>query len=310
MKKIGGYFILGFIILLAACNAEGASTSSDEGKIGVVTTIAQIAEPLSVIGGEHIHVESLMGPSIDPHVYNATQSDMTKIEKADVIFYNGLNLEANMTSMLEKIAETKPAVAVGNAIPQNSLLKDDKGSVDPHIWFDIDLWQNALDSAVETLKKHAPEHADYFEENKQDYFSQLAALKKDAAKLVDIPEKQRYLVTAHDAFGYFGRMHDLHVIGLQGLSTEDEVGVSDINDTIAIIEKYQVPAIFVESSINANTIEAVLEGAKSKGMDVSIGGELFSDAMGKPGTEEGTYLGMYRHNIETIYQALSGGAKQ
>ena len=180
-------------------------------------------------------------------------------------------------------------------------------ALDPHIWFDIDLWKQALDRAVEELKEYSPDDADYFEENKQQYFSELEALKEEAEKLKEIPEEQRYLVTAHDAFGYFGRMHDIEVVGLQGLSTEDEIGVSDINETIDLIEQYQVPAIFVESTINPNSIEAVLEGAKEKGLDVDIGGELYSDAMGEHGTEEGTYIGMYRYNVNTIYEALTGG---
>ncbi len=179
--------------------------------------------------------------------------------------------------------------------------------MDPHIWFDIDLWKQALEAAVEELKESSPDDATYFEENKQEYFAELDQVKKEAEVLQTIPEENRVLVTAHDAFGYFGNMHNMEVIGLQGLSTEDEIGVSDINDTIDIIKNYSVPAIFVESSINPDSIEAVIEGAKNQGIDVSLGGELFSDAMGDPETEEGTYIGMYRHNIDTIYDSLSKG---
>jgi len=311
-KIFAGFLLLSFIILLTACGQEdeAASDADDNAeKIKVVTTIAQIAEPLSVIGGDRVDVESLMGPSVDPHVYNATQSDIGKIEGAELIFYNGLNLEANMVEIFENIGTRKPAVAVGEQLPESSLLKEENGAVDPHIWFDIDLWKQALDAAVEELKKYSPNDADFFEENKQDYFAQLDELKKNAEKLQEIPEEHKYLVTAHDAFRYFGAMHELKVIGLQGISTEDEIGVSDINQTIQTIKEYGVPAIFVESSVNPNSIEAVLEGAESEGVDVSLGGELYSDAMGEPGTEEGTYIGMYRHNIDTIYEALNGGAK-
>ena len=169
------------------------------------------------------------------------------------------------------------------------------------------MWKNALHAAVESLSEYAPEHADYFQENKDAYFEKLEEVKQDAKKLADIPKEKRILVTAHDAFGYFGNMHDIQVIGLQGLSTDSEIGVSDINDTITVIEKHKVPAIFVESSINDSSIQAVIEGAASKGLSVELGGELFSDAMGEEGTEEGTYIGMYRHNVNTIYEALSGG---
>src|SRR5690606_13724634 len=151
---------------------------------------------------------------------------------------------------------------------------------------------------------YAPEHKDYFEENMDDYFSKIDDLKEEAKKLTEIPANNRYLVTAHDAFGYFGKMHELEVIGLQGLSTDGEIGVSDIQETISIIKEYNVPAVFIESSINDSSINAVIEGAKDEGVDVSLGGELYSDAMGEAGTEEGTYLGMYRHNVETIYNAL------
>lgn len=311
--KLFSFFIAFTIIMLTACHSNDTSSNGNQqeysnvDEIYVVTTIAQIAEPLSVIGGDRLYVESLMGPSIDPHVYNATQSDIEKIQNADLIFYNGLELEANMIEIFEKLSHSKPAVAVGESIPKDQLLTDEDGALDPHIWFDIDLWKEALDRAVEELKAYSPDDADFFEENKQQYFSELDGLKEEAEKLKEIPEAQRYLVTAHDAFGYFGRMHDIEVVGLQGLSTEDEIGVSDINETIALIEQYQVPAIFVESTINPNSIEAVLEGAKEKGLDVEIGGELYSDAMGDPGTEEGTYIGMYRYNVNTIYEALTGG---
>lgn len=312
-KQLSYLFMISIVLLLAACSSDETTTNenegidSEDGKIYIVTTIAQIGEPLSVIGGERVNVESLMGPSIDPHVYNATQSDIDKINNAELIFYNGLDLEANMIEIFEKLSNSKPAIAISESISEDDLLTDEDGALDPHIWFDIDLWKQALDRAVEELKEYSPDDADYFEENKQQYFSELEALKEEAEKLKEIPEEQRYLVTAHDAFGYFGRMHDIEVVGLQGLSTEDEIGVSDINETIDLIEQYQVPAIFVESTINPNSIEAVLEGAKEKGLEVEIGGELYSDAMGEHGTEEGTYIGMYRYNVDTIYEALTGG---
>ncbi|AXI38960.1 manganese transporter [Bacillaceae bacterium ZC4] len=310
MKKMGCLFLISALLVLSACSSgQEASKRSKDGKINVVTTIAQIGEPLSVIGGDRLNVKSLMGPSVDPHLYKATQSDMETLEEADIIFYNGLHLEANMVEIFEKISESKPVLAVGETIPEESLLKDEKGVVDPHIWFDLNLWQQALDAAVEQLKEFSPEDADYFEENKKKYFARLADLKKEAEKLADIPESQRVLVTAHDAFGYFGRMHGIKVVGLQGLSTDSEIGITDIQDTIDIIKKYKVPAVFIESSINEKSIKAVIEGAKSEGINVTLGGELYSDAMGEEGTEEGTYIGMYRHNINTIYEALSEGGK-
>lgn len=311
MRSFGKIFVSGFIILvlfLSACSQDENGTSSDKNdKISIVTTISQIGEPLSVIGGDIVEVNSLMGPAVDPHLYNATHSDIEKINQADLAFYNGLYLEVNMIDIFNEMAKTKPVLAIGETISENDLLEDEEGAIDPHIWFDIDLWKQALDSAVQELKEYAPEHADYFETNKEDYFAQLDTLKEEAKKFAEIPAEQRILVTAHDAFGYFGRMHGLEVVGLQGLSTESEIGVSDIQETINIIKEYQVPAIFMESSINDNSINAVLEGANEDGVAVALGGELYSDAMGEAGTEEGTYLGMYRHNINTIYEALMDG---
>jgi manganese/zinc/iron transport system substrate-binding protein len=295
-------------LLLAACGAgkdESGGAASD--RIRIVTTIAQIADPLRVIGGDRVEVESLMGPGVDPHLYTPVQSDIAKLESADLVFYNGLHLEANMVRALTEIGKNKPALALGEALAEERLLHDENGAVDPHIWFDIDLWKDALAAAVDEMKRYSEEDADYFEANKRDYFQQLDQLKDEAiARIAQIPEERRVLVTAHDAFGYFGRMLGLKVVGLQGLSTEDEIGISDIENTIAILKEYRVPAVFVESSINPDSINAVIEGAREEGLTVRLGGELFSDAMGAEGTEEGTYIGMYRHNVETIHEALAG----
>ncbi|SEL98452.1 manganese/zinc/iron transport system substrate-binding protein [Paenibacillus sp. cl141a] len=310
-----GAAILSLLLVLSACakgevKQDGAASEQQGKKIRVVTTIGQIAEPISVIGGDRVEVLSLMGPGVDPHLYNATQGDIKKLDSGDVIFYSGLHLEGNMTEIFEQIGKNKPVLAIADAIPKDQLLQDDAQATDPHVWFDIDLWKTSLDSAVEELKSLSPADADYFEENKQKYFAELDDLKAEAKdKLGQIPEEQRVMVTAHDAFGYFGRMHGLEVVGLQGLSTEDEIGLSDINGTIDVLLEHKVPAVFVESSVNPASINAVIEGAAKKGLDIKLGGELFSDAMGEEGTTEGTYIGMYRHNVETIYHALSGSGE-
>lgn len=304
--KLTVIVILASVLFAACSNAVGKGEGGQsEDVIRVVTTIAQIGEPLSVIGGERVEVISLMGPGVDPHLYNASQGDIKKLQNADVVFYNGLNLEGNMTEVFEQIGKTRPVLAVAEAIPSERLLTDEDGAVDPHIWFDIDLWQLALEEAVEELKELSPDDAELFEENKQAYFAKLAELREEAAKLKTIPSDQRVLVTAHDAFGYFGRMHDMEVVGLQGLSTEDEIGLSDIQAVIDLLVERQIPAVFVESTIPEDTIRSVVDGAAQRGAEVKLGGELFSDAMGEAGTEEGTYIGMYRHNVDTIYQALT-----
>lgn len=306
IKKTCIVVIAAAIFLLGACSSDTMTSDIDSDRIQIVTTISQIGEPIEVIGGDRVEVKSLMGPGVDPHLYKATQGDINKLQNADIILYSGLHLEGNMGEIFAKMSETKTTMGLGESLDKEKLLMDENGAIDPHIWFDIDLWKEALNVAVEELKKLSPENADYFDENKQVYFSKLDELKNEAVeKITSIPEKQRVLVTAHDAFGYFGRMYDIEVIGLQGLSTEDEVGLSDIQSTVKLLIEKQVPAVFVESSINQNSIQAVIDGASKEGLEVTLGGELFSDAMGTKGTEEGTYLGMYRHNVNTVYQALN-----
>ncbi|GKV55311.1 manganese-binding lipoprotein MntA [Sporosarcina sp. NCCP-2222] len=310
MKKKYGVLLSALfsaLLMLGACAEKKTDEVDTEGKIHIVTTIAQIAEPLSIIGGEHVAIESLMGPGVDPHLYKATQGDIKKLEDSDMVLYSGLNLEGNLIQAFEKIGQKKPVLAISEAIPKEKLLHDENGAIDPHVWFDIELWKISLESATEELKKFAPDHADEFEANKEKYFIELNDLLDESkGKIAEIPQEKRVLVTAHDAFGYFGRAYDLDVVGLQGLSTEDEIGISDIDDTIAILLDYKIPAVFVESSINQNSIKAVVEGAGKKGLDVKLGGEIYSDAMGDAGTPEGTYIGMYRHNITTIHKALLG----
>lgn len=304
--KLGLIMGLGLSVLLAACSTVGGNTV-DGDKIKIITTIGQIAEPISIIGGDRVDVESLMGAGVDPHLYNATQGDIQKLASGDVIFYSGHHLEGKMGEIFEQISKTKPVLGISEGIPEEQLLKDAAGAIDPHVWFDIDLWKQGLEAATDQLKKVSPEDATYFESNKTAYFEQLDALKAETQdKISQIPSEQRMLVTAHDAFGYFGRMVDMKVVGLQGLSTEDEIGISDIQSTIDLLVENGIPAVFVESSINKSSINAVMEGASSAGHTVKLGGELFSDAMGAEGTTEGTYIGMYRHNVEVIYHALTG----
>lgn len=297
--------LLSSLLVFAACSDEEKDDGNADGKIDVVTTIAQIAEPISIIGGDHVAVESLMGPGVDPHLYKATQGDIKKLEGSDIVFYSGLNLEGNMTEAFTRIGSKKPVLGISESIPTEKLLTDEDGAIDPHVWFDIELWKTSLDAATEELKKFAPEYADEFDTNKKSYFKELDELLAESKdKLAQIPDGKRVLVTAHDAFGYFGRAYNIEVVGLQGLSTEDEIGITDIDDTINILMEYKIPAVFVESSINQNSIKAVIEGAGKQGLDVKLGGELYSDAMGDAGTEEGTYIGMYKHNVNTVHKAL------
>ncbi|TDQ42598.1 metal ABC transporter solute-binding protein, Zn/Mn family [Aureibacillus halotolerans] len=296
--------------LLVGCSSSSTTNEKGEGPISIVTTIAQIGEPLQRIGGDLVDVTSIMGPGVDPHTYVASQGDIGTLQQADLIFYNGLHLEGQMNEIFTKLGEEKPVLAVAEAIPEDQLLTDaaSQGAPDPHVWFDISLWKIAISAAVEELKAYAPEHAETFDKNLKTYIEELDALQQEASsKLAKIPESKRLLVTAHDAFGYFGRAFDIEVVGLQGLSTEDEIGLSDIQKTVDTIVEAEVPAVFIETSINTSSIQAVIEGAEQAGAEITLGGELFSDAMGEAGTPEGTYLGMYTHNVDTIYTSLAGG---
>lgn len=290
---------------LTACS--GAATGNDSGKLKVTATIAQIGDIVTNVGGEHVEVESLMGPGIDPHLYKASQGDIGKLNNADIIFYNGLHLEGKMGDILNKMSKDKPTVAVGEAIPEELLLNADGDSEkkDPHVWFDITLWIHAVEAVTDTLMEQDKEHADTYEENAANYIEELRAL--DAygkEKIASIPKESRVLVTAHDAFKYFGEAYGMEVNGLQGLSTDAEFGLRDVQSIIDLLVERNVKAVFVESSISEDSINAVVKGAESRGHTVVIGGELFSDAMGEAGTETGTYLGMFKHNIETIVEAL------
>ncbi|WP_226659375.1 metal ABC transporter solute-binding protein, Zn/Mn family [Guptibacillus hwajinpoensis] len=308
MKKWFGFLVGAslFLLILTGCNSTEANKESD-GKIKITTTIGQIGDIAKNIGKEHVSVESLMGPGIDPHLYKASQGDINKLSKADIILYNGLHLEGKMGDIFAKMKEDKPTYPVAEAIPKDRLLVDQSNAaaVDPHVWFDIELWQYAVMEVREALIEYDPDHKADYEENAETYLNKLKQLKEEAQeKMNEIPEESRVLVTAHDAFQYFGQAYGMEVKGLQGLSTDSEYGLRDVQNLVNVLADRNIKAVFIESSISERSINAVVEGAKEKGHDVKIGGELYSDAMGEKGSPEGTYIGMYRHNIETIAQAL------
>ncbi|MGR3764759.1 metal ABC transporter solute-binding protein, Zn/Mn family [Rossellomorea sp. NS-SX7] len=305
MVLIGMIIILMGGLILSGCGTTAGKPSND--KIVVTTTIGQIGDAVKNIGGDHVEVHSLMGPGVDPHLYKAKQSDIGKLQEADIIFYSGLHLEGKMLEIFEKMNEEKPTYAIADSIPKDKLRKDaaDNTAMDPHVWFDIDLWKIALEQVRDGLIEKDPENKEDYIKNTEKYFAELDELKSYAEKeMSTIPEEQRVLVTAHDAFNYFGAKYDLQVMGLQGLSTDAEYGLADVQSLVNTLVDRNIKAVFVESSISEKSINAVIAGAKDKGHEVSIGGELFSDAMGKEGTEEGTYIGMYRHNVDTIVDAL------
>lgn len=305
MKKYVGIF--GLSLLLMACNGNEENSSATEKSGIVVATTGQIADAVKEISGDALTVTTLMGPGVDPHLYKATQGDIEKLDKAEVIFYNGLHLEGQLQDIFEQMAEKKTVVAAAEILDKGKLLDDANDTTlhDPHVWFDIDLWKEIVDGIGDSLIEEYPEHKELFEKNEAFFLAELEQLKSFAQERVtEIPADQRILVTAHDAFNYFGDSLGFKVSGLQGLSTESEYGVKDVENMVNYLVDNNIKAIFVESSVSDKAMNAVIEGAKKKSHSVVIGGELFSDAMGAEGTHEGTYIGMYKHNINTIVDSL------
>lgn len=306
MKKFWG-LVTSLIIGLALLGCSEGNEANTDGQIHVVTTIAQIGDAVINIGGEHVDVISLMGPGTDPHMYNAVQSDIEKMANADIIFYNGLELEGQMDDVFAQMGKQKPTVPVGEKIEQTELLIDpDNPSVyDPHIWFNIDLFSQVVEVIRDQLIEIDPDHAADYQENAATYLTELDELSEYVFEQIEqIPEESRVLVTAHDAFHYFGEAYGFEVVGIQGLSTESDYSVHDIQSIVDLVTEREIKAIFIESSVSDRSINAVIEGAKATGHEVTIGGELYSDAMGEAGTEDGTYIGMFKSNINTIVDAL------
>lgn len=294
--------------LLACAPADGPA---NDGPLRVVTTTGMIADTAARIVGDNGTVEGLMGPGVDPHLYKASESDVRKLSNADLILYNGLFLEGKMGDILVKLARQRPVVAVSETIPEEDRREPPEmlGHYDPHIWFDVRLWAETLTPVVDELSVLRPEHEDAFRANAEAFRRELLELDAWAqSRIEEIPPEKRVLVTAHDAFGYFGERYGVEVVGIQGISTVAEAGLRDVQRVVDLVVEREIPAIFVESSVPRRTVEAVVAAARERGHEVVVGGELFSDAMGAPGTEEGTYPGMVRHNVNTIVDALTADA--
>jgi manganese/zinc/iron transport system substrate-binding protein len=294
---------------LAAGCGRGAAPAPLAGRpVKVTTTTGMIADLAANIGAERVDVAGLMGPGVDPHLYKPSASDVEKLEGADIILYNGLELEGRMTDVFVKIARGgKPTVAVSEDIDPETLREpvEFQGKYDPHIWFDVTLWRQAARTVARELAKLDPTSKSLYERNADAYVTRLDELHRYVQEqIATIPAGSRVLVTAHDAFGYFGRRYGMEVRGLQGTSTATEAGARDVSTLAQYLCERRIKAIFVESSVPHSTIRAVQEAARARRCSVAIGGELFSDAMGSRGTPEGTYIGMVRHNVDTIARAL------
>lgn len=293
----------------------GSGEEQAEAKVPytVASSIGMIADVAAEIGGDRIEIKTLVGPGVDPHLYKPTASDVKSLQGADLIFYNGLMLEGKMADILVKVARSgKPVYAVTEEIQNSdSLIMDEEDHYDPHLWMDVSLWIKAAKVVEKAMTAYDGAGAEIYAANAQSYIEKLETLNSYAKETIaSIPEAGRYLVTAHDAFGYMSRAYGIEVQGVQGLSTESEAGLRDIESLVSFIVEKKIPAIFVESTISDKNIRALIEGAAKQGHAVKIGGELFSDAMGASGTYEGTYIGMIDHNVTTLAKALGGKAPE
>lgn len=295
---------IAIVLLAMSCK----DNTEDNGKLKVVTTTTMITDLVKNIGGAFIEVNGLMGAGVDPHLYKASEGDVSKLFRADVIFYNGLHLEGKLVEVFEKMErQNKIQVPLAEALDKSTLIGSEyfASNYDPHVWFDIQYFKQFSEKVASVLSEADPENAEVFQKNKESYLEKLDALESEMKATINtLPKEKRILVTAHDAFNYFGKAYDFEVVGLQGLSTATEAGVQDVQRLSDFIIEKQVKAIFVESSVPRRTIEALQEAVLSKGAEVTIGGSLYSDALGNAGTEEGTYIGMFRYNVNTIVNAL------
>lgn len=297
-----------FVSLLACAPASESPSGSSDGPLKVVATTSIVADLVTQIGAESVEVASLMGAGIDPHLYTPTAGDVRRMAEARVIFYNGLHLEGKMAEVLDEMdrqnVETIP-VAECVAPDGHLIAEESQGVVDPHVWFDVMLWKTAAKCTGESLARIDPTRAESYRERTLSYIAELDALEVEIREqIARLEPPQRVLVTAHDAFAYFGRAYGFEVRGLLGVSTASEAGTADVQNLADFIVEREIPAVFVESSVSPRYVEALQEAVRSRGHELAIGGSLFSDALGDIGTPEGTYIGTVRFNVRTIVDAL------
>lgn len=305
LKALSIIFILS--IFLVSCQS-GGEEERQSGKLRILCSTTMLRDLAETIGGEAVEVQGLMGAGIDPHLYKASESDMRKISESDLLLYNGLHLEGKLEDVFQKIQKRgKPVLAIGELLDKSKLIRSENfaSNYDPHIWFDLELWREAATILTEELKTLRPKEAKIFSQNLEKYLSEIAATEENLqAQIQKIPLPKRILITAHDAFSYFGRAYQFEVKGLQGISTSSEAGVKDVQTLAQYIADKKIKAIFVESSVPKRNIEALQAAVESRGFSVAIGGELFSDACGNPDSKEGNLLGMLAYNVNTIVKSL------
>lgn len=303
------------LLLCIGCGSSRSEPIAVDAGLGrplhAVATVGMVADIVRNVAAGHVRITQIMGPGVDPHLYKVTRDDVQTLMQGDVIFYSGLMLEGKMTDTLVKVARSKPVFAVTEMIDEAELLEPEgfAGHYDPHVWMDVSAWSKCVGAVARALEEVDPVHAADYRSHARAYQGQLARLHAYGIRsIATIPEKSRLLVTSHDAFNYFGRAYGLEVEGIQGISTESEAGLQRINELVDELVARDVQAVFVETSVSRKNIEAIVEGARARGHEIRIGGELFSDAMGEEGTYEGTYIGMLDHNITLVTRGLGGEA--
>jgi len=305
MNLIRNITLVGLSFFLMHC--QMAPDNSKNESVLIVCTTGMLADMVMNIVGKQAKVVALMGPGVDPHLYKATQGDLQQLNRADIIVYNGLHLEGKMGEIFEKLEDRKIILKAAEGLRNSDLINTTafQGAYDPHIWFDVSLWNKAGDYLAEKLIEDGGFEAKEIVKNNRNYSKQLDSLHQWVKlKIQELDSARRVLITAHDAFGYFGRAYGIQVKGLQGISTVSEYGLKDVSDLVNFISKRKIKAVFVESSVSDRSLKAVVEGCRSRGHEIKIGGTLYSDAMGESGTKEGNYIGMVKYNVNTIVEQL------
>ncbi len=311
-----GALLFGTCLLVTGCSrsaSESPTSNPSSYPYAVTTSVGMVTDIVRQVAGEHAEVTGMIGEGVDPHTYQPTRRDLGLLHQADIVFYAGLRLEGKMQDTLEKISKSgkSPVHPVTRLIDESYLLPlaDYPGHYDPHVWMDASAWAQCVQAVAQALAEFDPAHAQSYQSRAEAFMAQCEALHAYGKKsIATIPEGRRVLITSHDAFSYFGRAYGMEVRGIQGISTESEAGLHDINTLVDFLVDRKISAVFVETSVSRKNIEALIEGAAAKGHEVRVGGELFSDAMGEPGTYEGTYIGMLDHNITLVTRALGGEA--
>ncbi len=298
--------ILAFV-LISVNGCTQADERSDDPRLSIVATTNILGDMVKEIAGDAAQVTALMGPGVDPHLYKATQGDVQKLRRADLIIYNGLHLEGKMTDVLERMHQSKKVINASDGLPRGQLRRMEgfQDTYDPHIWFDVRRWRQAAQYVSLQVQEADPANAHVYQENTKRYIAALDSLDATVQEMIaSIPDEQRVLITAHDAFGYFGERYGIEVRGLQGISTLSEYGLQDVSQLAQFITQRRIKALFVESSVPRRSIEAVQEGCRQRGHEVKIGGTLYSDALAEPSHEAGNYIGMVKYNTRTLVEAL------